>query len=373
LKNIKSKILAIIQLPPPVHGQSTMNQVVYESKLINQSFNFKTIQLHFATLANIGIPSINKLSKMIFYLFHIFNDLRLFKPDLIYFTLSPTGLAFYRDSIYVGLIRLFRVPIVFHLHGKGIKEKARHPFNKILYFFVFKNAKIILLSKLLKTDLEGVIDKKKQLFYLPNGIKDDEISHHFRQLQKPPSKTPVILFLSNIDKTKGVFIFLEALSYLIKRNFEIEALLVGGIVASVPEKMLHQKINDYNLTNNVTYLGPKFGKEKEEILSNSDIFVFPTYKDAFPLVILEAMRAGLPILSTKEGAIPEIVDDGKTGLLVEKKNARDLADKIELLLKDDKLRSKMGKESQLKFLEKYSSDIFEKNLNNIFKKILREF
>lgn len=358
-----------MQLPPPIHGQSVMNQTIYESNLINESFNFKTIPLHFAALENIGKPSVNKLWKMICYLFIIFKELIIFRPALIYFTLSPTGFAFYRDSIYVALIKLFGAPIVFHLHGKGIKEKAKNPFNRILYTFVFYNSKIILLSKLLRPDLDLVIDKNAKLFYLPNGIKYREKSHNLRQLQIPPTGAPVILFLSNIVRTKGVFVLLEALSHLKKRRVQFKAFLVGGIVGAVPEKLLHKAINNYGLINDVKYLGPKYGKEKEEIMINSDIFVFPTYQEAFPLVLLEAMRAGVAVISTYEGAIPEIIENGSNGYLVQQKDAIQLADRIEALIKDETLRLKFGRNSLEKFKSSYTSGIFESNLTQILKTI----
>jgi len=82
------------------------------------------------------------------------------------------------------------------------------------------------------------------------------------------------------------------------------------------------------------------------------------------------MQAGLPVVSTFEGAIPEIVDDGVTGFLVPQKNPQALAEKLEILIKDSELRQKMGAAGRKKFLEKYTVDKFENNLLAIFKEVI---
>lgn len=363
------KILAIMQLPPPVHGQSIMNQIIHQSELINNKFDLTVIPLHFAKLDNLGKADIHKFIKMIYYAYVLIKNFFCSKPDLVYFTLSPVGFAFYRDCLYVTLIKIFKVPIVYHLHGKGIKEKTKNKFIKFIYSFVFKNSSVILLSTLLRSDLEGVVGRSTKIFYLPNGIAEaipfQTVDHH----QTSSEKAPILLFLSNIVKTKGVFVLLEAVEYLIKKKIRFKLKLVGGIEPSISKKKLYKKIEPLN--DFVEYLGPKYGNEKSEIFASADIFVFPTYNEAFPLVLLEAMQAGLPVISTYEGAIPEIVGDGETGFLVKQNEVGDLADKIEILLKDDILRKKMGQEGKKKFFKNYTIEIFEKNLKNIFDGILK--
>ena len=84
------------------------------------------------------------------------------------------------------------------------------------------------------------------------------------------------------------------------------------------------------------------------------------------------MQFGLPVVSTYEGAIPEIVDDGKTGLLVQKKNVEELAWKIELLIKDADFRLTLGEKARDKFLNNYTLTIFEKKMVETFNDILKQ-
>lgn len=114
----------------------------------------------------------------------------------------------------------------------------------------------------------------------------------------------------------------------------------------------------------VNYWGRKYGKEKNAFWKDADIYVFPTYyhNECFPLVVLEAMEQGLPVISTNEGGIPDIIDNGNSGYTVEKNNSIALASAIELLLKDPELRNSMGKAGRKLFEEKFTEEVFEKKM-----------
>ena len=120
-------------------------------------------------------------------------------------------------------------------------------------------------------------------------------------------------------------------------------------------------------TNLAIYWGKKFGSDKDAFFRNADIFVFPTYypNECFPLVLLEAMQQGLPCISTKEGGITSIIDDGKSGLLVNRQDAEDLANKIAWMLEHTKERIGMGVEGYRKVKSKFIISQFEKNLATI--------
>src|SRR5688572_14459916 len=119
--NKKKKIFCIIQLPPPVHGVSLMSNYVINSDVINQNFTLKVINLKFSkSMEQLEKFSFLKVFKALGYGLKIMKGIVTYKPDLVYFTLVPTGFAFYRDAFYVLLLKLFNQKIVFHLHGKGI-------------------------------------------------------------------------------------------------------------------------------------------------------------------------------------------------------------------------------------------------------------
>lgn len=113
--------------------------------------------------------------------------------------------------------------------------------------------------------------------------------------------------------------------------------------------------------------GKKYNEDKKVFFENADIFIFPTLNEAFGLVLLEAMQHHLPCVSTTEGGIPGIIDEGKTGFLVPKHDAETLANKIEFLLTDSALRKRMGEAGREKFEKEFTLEVFEKRMAEILK------
>jgi glycosyltransferase involved in cell wall biosynthesis len=82
------------------------------------------------------------------------------------------------------------------------------------------------------------------------------------------------------------------------------------------------------------------------------------------------MQVGLPVIATIEGAIPEIIDDGITGFLVDKSSPKQIAEKIQLLIDNPDMRSRMGIAGRKKYEEKYTLEIFEDNLKKVFEEVI---
>ena len=98
----------------------------------------------------------------------------------------------------------------------------------------------------------------------------------------------------------------------------------------------------------VNYLGAKYGEDKVEELKNADALVFPSYYlgETFGLVLLEAMEYGMPCISTYEGGIPSVINDGETGFLVQSKDTKALADKMLWLIEHQEEGLLMGKKGR---------------------------
>jgi len=144
---------------------------------------------------------------------------------------------------------------------------------------------------------------------------------------------------------------------------------VGGPIDFSVE-YLRNLLSERNLTSSTRITGPLYHDEKTAQLQNADIFVLPTRNEAFPLVILEAMQFGLPVISTREGGIPEMVINGETGLLVDPQDTNELAEKIAALLDNADLRIDMGKKGLERFKKYYTINIFESHMTETFNKIL---
>lgn len=359
-------ILFLVKLPPPITGATIINQYITQIQFNN--FNLKVIKLNYKN--NLKRDSIfTAFLKITQYSFKVLTTVLKFKPNFVYFQISPIGFAFLRDCIYVFIIKSFKIKIIFHLHGKGILEESKNRFKNILYKWAFKNNIVICLSEKLLYDVKNV--HFGGIYIVNNGIPVyNNISSKERSVDKLN-----VLFLSHLQKSKGLLIFIDAISLLLKiekyKNL-INVKIIGSEL-DLSRDFLNKETIRLKISENVKILGPKYGNEKLNHLLETDILVYPTLNDTWGLVILEAMQLGIPVIASKEGAIPEIVDDGVTGFLVDKNNPEQIKDKLITLIENETLRKEMGDAARKKFFEKYTLELFEKKMLDTFDKIIASY
>lgn len=365
---LRPSILFILHLPPPVHGAAMVGQYIRDSKTLNEVFNCRYVNLATAVdLKDIGKFGFKKIGRFFRLLKTIINEIRCHNPKLVYLTPNSCGGPFYKDFIVVSFLKMMGKKVVLHFHNKGVASRQHKVFDNFLYRRFFNGVKVMLLSDGLYDDIKKYV-KREDILVCPNGIPETSpIAFHGEP--QPPIK---ILYFSNLIISKGVLDLLSACEIIQSKGYDFVCNYVGGETKEMNALAFEEEVEKRHLKGKVSYLGKQFGKEKEKTFTESDVFVFPTFypNECFPLVVLEAMQHGLPCISTGEGAIASIVDDGRTGFIVEKRNPRQLADKIEVLINNDELRKSMGDAGRKKFEENYTLDIFEKRMVDIFQQLL---
>lgn len=365
---MKPKILFIMHLPPPVHGAAMVGKYIHDSDLINEAFECHYINLTTAkNLQDIGKVGIRKLFDFYKLLSKIRHTLKKLRPTLVYITPNACGGAFYKDFIVTQIIKAMGYKVVVHYHNKGVVTHQDRWFDNALYKRFFKNLKVILLSECLYADIKKYVDRKN-VFVCANGIPCSSApDFHSVSSSTSPNNSPHILFLSNLLVSKGVVVLLDSLQILKEEGDSFVCDFVGGETTEMNAVMFENEVVKRGLDNMVVYHGRKYGKDKEAFLNSADMFVFPTFyhNECFPLVLLEAMEHGLPCISTTEGGIPGIIDDGMTGWIVPKHDADNLAKKIDILITDTALRQRMGKAGREKFEKEFTLEVFEKRIKEI--------
>jgi Glycosyltransferase len=361
------KILFVLHYPPPVHGSAIVGLQIKDSKIVNEAFDCKYVNLGTSiSVDEIGKGKIIKLFRYFTIFWRIFRSVISNRPDLCYFSITAKGIPFYKDALLVLLVKLLGIKVVYHFHNKGVRDMQNKLFDNVLYRLVFKYSNVILLSKHLYHDIQKYAIKE-QVYYCQNGIPAIEIM----QNKKEAESAVEVLFLSNLIESKGIFVLLEVCKLLQHRKIIFHCTIVGGI-GDVDEHQLRSKLQEMDLINQVNYEGKKLGTEKEEVFANTDIFIHPTLNDCFPLVILEAMQYSLPVVSSIEGGIPDIVEDGVTGYLVPKKDVETLAEKLEVLINNPELRHRMGKAGRQKYEREFTLKIFEQRLKSTLQQIIEK-
>jgi glycosyltransferase involved in cell wall biosynthesis len=171
-------------------------------------------------------------------------------------------------------------------------------------------------------------------------------------------------------ESKGFFDVLRSVPRVLEQTSDVQFVFVGD--SSFPEaERAMQWAKEHAVEPNVKFLGPRSGDEKIRIFHESDVFAFPTWYplEGQPVALIEAMAAGLPVLTTRHATIPDILgEDG--ALYVNKQDPLDIAAKLLQLLTDDALREKLGRNNQMRFLRCHTADKFAQGVAQVLREAL---
>lgn len=363
---MKRQILFIAPFPPPIHGSAVVSQQIRDSQRIRETYECDFINLSTSrSVTEIGSFRWKKVWRWIAAMGSTVWKLATKRYDLCYLALTCHGRGFLKDSPFALICNLFRRPIVIHQHNKGMSEDVhRWPYHFMLPW-VYKKAKVILLSERLYPDIASVVSHD-QVLICPNGIPRQD---YFPV--KHSHSTPKLLFLSNMLESKGVLVLLDALRELHDQGQAFICDFVGEETAEIDADRFAHEIRQRQLTGSVFFHGSKSGAEKESYFAEADIFLFPSYQETFGLVNLEAMAHSLPIVATDEGGIPDIVIDGETGIICPRKDTHSLAHAIQQLIMNPALRQEMGKKGRERFESFYTLECFEERMLDCLNQSMR--
>jgi colanic acid/amylovoran biosynthesis glycosyltransferase len=174
---------------------------------------------------------------------------------------------------------------------------------------------------------------------------------------KVTNQRPLIFSISQLAERKGYPVLIEACHILDKRGCDFDCIIAG----EGPQRpLLEQLIAKYQLQDKVQLIGKVFQEQLGDYLHRADMFVLPCLVasngdcDGVPVALMEAMAMEIPTISTYVSGIPELIEDGQSGLLVEEKDGAALADAIQRLLEDAELRVRLGKEARQKIIQEFN-------------------
>lgn len=255
--------------------------------------------------------------------------------DLLHIHLSVRGSSC-RKAILARLARLLGVPYVLHLHGTDYAAfwHATHPLLRAELGRMFAgSARILVLGEFWARVMRDLVpEAANKVSILPNAT-----AMAGPRPRDTASGGPRITFLGQLGPRKGSADLLEALALLRHVPGWSAALAGDGAIAET-----RSRVARLGLAERVAVPGWISTAERAALLDDSDMLVLPSHAENLPMVILEAFAHGVPVVSTPVGAIPEVVHDGRNGLLVTPGDVPALAAAIESLLRDPAARVRMG-------------------------------
>lgn len=303
--------------------------------------------------------------------------LRTQKFNLIQINPSLTPYSLIRESVHLFLLNALhlakRTVVFFHGWDYRLAERIR---KNALWREAFARIynKPALIFVLCRTFQEQLI----QLGLTPEKIKITTTMYERGEDSKKQSESEdtkngkvQILFMSRFLKEKGVFVSAEVgrlLAVSGRHNFHM---VLAGDGDGEESRRLRHYILKKGLKGCLSTPGFVSGLMKKKLLAESDIFLFPTfYNEGCPVVILEAMGAGLAIVSTPVGAIADIVEPNENGFLISSRNPRDFYEAIDRLIEDRELLRSIQKVNKKKAQENFEAGIVTGNLESVYRSIL---
>lgn len=269
------------------------------------------------------------------------------------------------------------IPQLWSIHEIIVKPKIIYRFTSKMVS-KFSNT-VVTDSDAVKKHLEkSGYFKKNQIKVIYNAVnsnrfKPENDCSYLYEEWNIPRNSKIIGMIGRVNSWKGQLDFLKAANMIMKNDKSVYTVFVGAAFEGEEwrEEELKKEIEKSPFKNRIINKG--YRTDSEGIYKLFDIFILPsTNPDPLPTVVLEAMSTGKPIVGYRHGGVCEMVLDGYNGLLAEVKNPEDLASKISILLNDEKLRNKMGKNSRHRLLTYFSLESYIQNYSMAYDKLINK-
>ncbi len=250
-----------------------------------------------------------------------------------------SGFSVLRSAVDMMIARSHGCRTVLHSHGAKFDSfyEALPAYRRLLLRRCLSRAdRVIALSNGWRRRLHDMAPKAR-LCVIENAIECPAPT----TVSRRPGPFRFVL-LARMDEWKGIDDLLSACATLAADSVEFELVLAGPGGTAGDAVSLEAKIEGMGLAGIVRYVGSVHGREKDDLLTNSDAYVLASWSEGLPISLLEAIAYGLPVVATRVGAVPEVITEGREGLLVPAKQPDDLARAMRTMIDDPSCRATMS-------------------------------
>jgi len=276
------------------------------------------------------------------------------RAALVHVNTALNARAYWRDLAYTVVAKLCGARVIYQVHGGASPERF---FGRSRLLAAFLRATLELpdaIVVLASVELEAyrAFVQGQQVLLLPNGV-DPLQTVTLAPEKRDPSAPLRLVYIGRLAREKGLYDALPALK--LARAGGVDARLV--VAGSGPdEPRLRRFAATLGLASQVSFAGPLFGEDKARLLGAADALLLPSRAEALPYALLEAMAAGVPVIASAVGAIPDVVVDGVHGALVPPRDPQAIARAIVKLAADPDLLARAGSACRRRIALGYSID-----------------
>jgi glycosyltransferase involved in cell wall biosynthesis len=257
-------------------------------------------------------------------------------PRLVHYCVACSRIGLPRDLAYLGLLRLTGRATIGHIHGAELGGRQHSRFLRGGMRLVGRlTVERVAIAPGVADTLEGL---GVSSCLIVNPVRIGPVGEPARS----PSATLRLLLVGTYGERKGCFDLVEALARARARGVDVTIRFVGREEYHGDEARLAARARAFGVDGRIEFSGTKRAEELAACYENADVVCLPSYRELLPMALLEGMAFALPVLASPVGGIPDLVEDGRSGFLVEPGDVDGLTRGIESLAADPLRRREMG-------------------------------
>jgi glycosyltransferase involved in cell wall biosynthesis len=362
---MKERVLFVCPLPPPFGGLANNTRLLLNSRLsslfdidvLDTSRKIVRIKLH-----RRGLGNATHLLRLVVGLVIC---LRRGRHATVYMK-STSDISFFREAIFLVIAKAFGKRTVLHLHANQLRYlfSGRNLLCNLLFSVCLWPADhVIFLSDSLREGFSKMTYWRRSRFEVLNNVV--ETAAFAGNPDRGRGAGVQVLFVGRLTEEKGFWDILRVAPEILRRHADVRFVFGGVGESIVDEAEIRQYCRESGIEHRLVFLGRIDGAEKISTYLSSDVFLFPSREEIFPNSILEALASGLPIISTRIFCIPEMVEEGVNGFLIEPGDLKALKERLEALIADTTLRQEMRTRNRRRAVEKYDVQVAVRKLRPI--------
>ena len=341
----RPRLLIVGPLPPPLGGVQLMVEMLANSSL-GRDYEIRCVNTSKGVLRwAVERRTWRTLPFFLRDFFRLLGALPGFRPDVVIVHAAPS-VSFLRDWVFMALARLWGRRVVCHYHGTLHTRfpSARTRWGRWAGRLLMRAAHRVIVVGPGYSQAFRAAWQRDDVAWAPN-VADVALFRDVAREAAGPWLEPGergVLFMGRLSRPKGLWDLFDAIPAVLARHPEARFLLCGVAENDLQEPVVREEVRRRGFAERVTFLGSLEGREKARVWVSASVFVAPSWTEAFPLVVPEAMAAGVPMVVAEVGAIPDYVKDGEDGFLIQPRDPDALADRINRLLDDEPLRRRIA-------------------------------
>jgi glycosyltransferase involved in cell wall biosynthesis len=286
------------------------------------------------------------------------------RADLVHINTSLNARAFWRDLAYLVVARLCGGRVLYQVHGGALPQQF-FPRNRLLTAAArgaLRIADAIVVLAQVELEAYRKFLPGQPVLLCPNGIDAARYAGIVRG-QSDAAAPITLVYVGRLAREKGLYEALQGLRLAHRRGARARIVLAGS---GPEEARLRKYAEELGIAAHVSFVGPVAGEDKIRLLGKADVLVLASYSEGLPYALLEGMAAGAAVITTRVGAIPDVVTDGVHGLLVPSHDAIAIARAIDRLAADRESLGRMGKACRRRITRCYSVERLSREFRNLY-------